>query len=147
MKPALCVALLSVVVCGSGCGGRAVTHESLIATGHDPSYADGFMHGYSSGRAMGGGMGDRWCRLPDRYTSDTYYQQGWDEGYVFGTREIARANQAVADWVQRSRENSNLSREARAAQLAQRMGSRGTPRKRRSKPAESRGCKSRTRKE
>jgi len=93
----LSVAVLVVLaLAATGCGGRAVTRESLVATGHNPMYADGFMHGYASGRAMNGGIGDRWCKLADPYTVNTYYHQGWDEGYAFGTSEMQRAKEAFA---------------------------------------------------
>lgn len=51
---------------------------------------------------MNGGFGDRWCKLTDLYASNTYYRQGWDEGYVFGTKEMDRVQDARArsasDW-------------------------------------------------
>ena len=105
-KTASVVVLVALTLTVAGCGGRAATRESLVASGHDPSYADGFMHGYASGRAAGGGIGDRWCKLPDRYEGEAWYRQGWDEGYAFGQAEIARAWQNFRGSGQTSRPDS-----------------------------------------
>ena len=103
----------SVCVVALLTGGCAVTRESLIAAGHNPIYAEAFMHGYASGRAMNGGIGDRWCKLPDPYASNPYYRQGWDEGYAFGTNEMRRVKEAFA----RSSADLQRSQDERAAEF------------------------------
>lgn len=72
--------LLSALGLLAGLAGCASTHDELLARGYPPPYADGYKDGCGSGRQAAGSLGTFTKDVP-RYTSETFYSGGWDDGF------------------------------------------------------------------
>lgn len=68
---------LGVMAAVAGCQS---THEELLSRGYPPAYADGYQDGCASGRQAAGALGTFTKNVP-RYTSETFYSGGWDDGF------------------------------------------------------------------
>lgn len=62
----------------AGCG---TTHETLVAQGYPPAYADGYDDGCGSGRQAAGAISGEFRKNVPRYLDDPRYALGWNDGF------------------------------------------------------------------
>lgn len=93
---------LSVLIGVTGCQS---THDDLLARGYPPAYADGYKDGCGSGRQAAGSMGTFTKNVP-RYTSETFYSGGWDDGFRQCQAQLTNSDKQQFDqhfWSDRDR--------------------------------------------
>ncbi|MCP8463904.1 hypothetical protein NK553_08110 [Pseudomonas sp. ZM23] len=73
---AICILILFAAL--AGC---ETTHQTLIAQGYPPAYADGFDDGCGSGRQAAGAITGEFRKNVSRYLDDRQYTLGWDDGF------------------------------------------------------------------
>lgn len=61
--------------------GCETTHQTLIAQGYPPAYADGFDDGCGSGRQAAGAITGEFRKNVPRYLADKQYALGWSDGF------------------------------------------------------------------
>ena len=74
--PAAIILLVTTLL--AGC---QTTHETLIAQGYPPAYADGYDDGCGSGRQAAGAIAGEFRKNVPRYLDDPKYAQGWNDGF------------------------------------------------------------------
>ena len=87
-KPTLARLLLIVVAVALPILGCTSTRERFIQAGYDPAYADGYEDGHSSGYHVARGRPVQTKKDTYRYSSETEYRRGWDDGYAVSTRNF-----------------------------------------------------------
>ncbi|MCP1650770.1 hypothetical protein [Pseudomonas nitroreducens] len=70
-----------ILLCAALLGGCATTHETLIAQGYPPAYADGYDDGCGSGRQAAGAITGEFRKDVPRYLDEPKYAQGWNDGF------------------------------------------------------------------
>ncbi len=55
--------------------------ETMIKQGYPPAYADGYEDGCHSGAAAGGSILDQFKKDIRRFSTDSDYAQGWNDGF------------------------------------------------------------------
>lgn len=73
---AICMLLLFASLVGC-----ETTHQTLIAQGYPPAYADGFDDGCGSGRQAAGAITGEFRKNVPRYLADQRYAAGWGDGF------------------------------------------------------------------
>lgn len=71
---ALCLFLLA------GCNTSPSQVDQMIGSGQPPAYKLGYRHGCDSGYTAAGNPYYRFTKEVRRYSSDSLYRQGWDDG-------------------------------------------------------------------
>ncbi|MFV3330761.1 hypothetical protein ACNFIA_07505 [Pseudomonas sp. NY15437] len=70
-----------ILFCAALLAGCETTHESLIAQGYPPAYADGYDDGCGSGRQAAGAIGGEFRKNVPRYLDEPRYALGWNDGF------------------------------------------------------------------
>ena len=91
--------LLVTLIALTGCQS---THETLLANGYPPAYADGFDAGCSSGRQAAGVISGEFKKDVPRYLKDPTYAQGWEDG--FRQCKSLRESEELNDYQERHRD-------------------------------------------
>ncbi|MGC4008642.1 MAG: hypothetical protein QM805_06405 [Pseudomonas sp.] len=70
-----------VLLCAVLLGGCETTHETLLAQGYPPAYADGYDDGCGSGRQAAGAITGEFRKNVPRYLDEPKYALGWNDGF------------------------------------------------------------------
>ncbi|MDH1007894.1 hypothetical protein N5J43_05545 [Pseudomonas nicosulfuronedens] len=70
-----------VLLCATLLAGCETTHETLLAQGYPPAYADGYDDGCGSGRQAAGAITGEFRKNVPRYLGEPQYALGWNDGF------------------------------------------------------------------
>lgn len=125
MKATLPIIIVGATLTLTGCSSLtsernlSSMRDHLVAEGKPPAYADGYMDGCNSGRALAGLKGSRYRKDSVRAENDALYARGWQDGQITCRNEaiIEKQQQAMVAGTDPSCSNETLRRRQEEAEM------------------------------